>query len=165
MKIIHKLLPTTVVGSYPAVRSPSLRSLFDPFRSAVETLRTCEELRRAGVVGPEAKARLRESGSQFALFTDAAGAVTASNCVFIGNSAVNGGGGANLWESASVRHCVFAANRANWAGGLTLDGRATALQIRGHGAPDGLAQRQEPLANDPETPDSVRTLVQYIKGA
>ena len=37
MKIIHKLLPTTVVGSYPVVRTPSLRSLLDPFRGAVET--------------------------------------------------------------------------------------------------------------------------------
>jgi len=37
MRIIHKLFPTTVVGSYPVVKSPSLRSLLDPLHSAVET--------------------------------------------------------------------------------------------------------------------------------
>ncbi|MDD1660587.1 MAG: methionine synthase [Methanomicrobiales archaeon] len=37
MTILPKLLPTTVVGSYPVVRSPSLRSLLDPLHSAVET--------------------------------------------------------------------------------------------------------------------------------
>jgi 5-methyltetrahydropteroyltriglutamate--homocysteine methyltransferase len=37
MSLIHKLLPTTVVGSYPVVKSPSLRSLLDPLHSAVET--------------------------------------------------------------------------------------------------------------------------------
>jgi 5-methyltetrahydropteroyltriglutamate--homocysteine methyltransferase len=37
MILIHKVLPTTVVGSYPVVRSPSLRTLLDPLRSAVET--------------------------------------------------------------------------------------------------------------------------------
>jgi len=37
MILIHKVLPTTVVGSYPVVRSPSLRSLMDPLKSAVET--------------------------------------------------------------------------------------------------------------------------------
>ena len=37
MILIHKVLPTTVVGSYPVARSPSLRSLLDPLKSAVET--------------------------------------------------------------------------------------------------------------------------------
>jgi 5-methyltetrahydropteroyltriglutamate--homocysteine methyltransferase len=37
MILIHKVLPTTVVGSYPVVKSPSLRSLLDPLKSAVET--------------------------------------------------------------------------------------------------------------------------------
>jgi 5-methyltetrahydropteroyltriglutamate--homocysteine methyltransferase len=37
MILIHKVLPTTVVGSYPVVKSPSLRALLDPLRSAVET--------------------------------------------------------------------------------------------------------------------------------
>lgn len=36
MKIVSKLFPTTVVGSYPVVRSIGLRSLLDPFHSAVE---------------------------------------------------------------------------------------------------------------------------------
>jgi 5-methyltetrahydropteroyltriglutamate--homocysteine methyltransferase len=34
---INKVLPTTVVGSYPVVRTKGLRSIFDPFRGAVET--------------------------------------------------------------------------------------------------------------------------------
>ena len=34
---INKVLPTTVVGSYPVVKGSGLRSFFDPFRSAVET--------------------------------------------------------------------------------------------------------------------------------
>jgi len=37
MILIHKVLPTTVVGSYPVVKSASLRSLMDPLKSAVET--------------------------------------------------------------------------------------------------------------------------------
>jgi 5-methyltetrahydropteroyltriglutamate--homocysteine methyltransferase len=37
MILIHKVLPTTVVGSYPVVKSTSLRSLMDPLKSAVET--------------------------------------------------------------------------------------------------------------------------------
>ncbi len=37
MILIHKVLPTTVVGSYPVVKSPSLRSLMDPLKGAVET--------------------------------------------------------------------------------------------------------------------------------
>jgi 5-methyltetrahydropteroyltriglutamate--homocysteine methyltransferase len=37
MILIHKVLPTTVVGSYPVVKSTSLRSLLDPLKSAVET--------------------------------------------------------------------------------------------------------------------------------
>jgi len=37
MILIHKVLPTTVVGSYPVVKSPSFRSLLDPLKSAVET--------------------------------------------------------------------------------------------------------------------------------
>lgn len=34
---INKVLATTVVGSYPVVKSGGLKSLFDPFHSAVET--------------------------------------------------------------------------------------------------------------------------------
>ncbi len=34
---INKVLPTTVVGSYPVVKGSGLRSIFDPLRSAVET--------------------------------------------------------------------------------------------------------------------------------
>ena len=37
MILIHKVLPTTVVGSYPVVKSTSLRSLMDTLKSAVET--------------------------------------------------------------------------------------------------------------------------------
>ncbi|HMA04408.1 MAG TPA: methionine synthase [Methanomicrobiales archaeon] len=37
MILIHKVLPTTVVGSYPVAKSPSFRSLLDPLKSAVET--------------------------------------------------------------------------------------------------------------------------------
>jgi 5-methyltetrahydropteroyltriglutamate--homocysteine methyltransferase len=37
MILVHKVLPTTVVGSYPVVRTASLRSLLDPLKSAVET--------------------------------------------------------------------------------------------------------------------------------
>ncbi len=33
----NKLLPTTVVGSYPAVRSKGLKSLFNPYASSLET--------------------------------------------------------------------------------------------------------------------------------
>lgn len=36
MNISNKLFPTTVVGSYPVVKSVGLRSLLDPFHSAVE---------------------------------------------------------------------------------------------------------------------------------
>jgi 5-methyltetrahydropteroyltriglutamate--homocysteine methyltransferase len=36
MNIVHKLFPTTVVGSYPVVRSVGFRSILDPMRSAVE---------------------------------------------------------------------------------------------------------------------------------
>jgi 5-methyltetrahydropteroyltriglutamate--homocysteine methyltransferase len=36
MNVISKLFPTTVVGSYPVVKSVGLRSLIDPLRSAVE---------------------------------------------------------------------------------------------------------------------------------
>ena len=34
---INKVLPTTVVGSYPVVKGDGLRNLFDPFHTAVET--------------------------------------------------------------------------------------------------------------------------------
>jgi 5-methyltetrahydropteroyltriglutamate--homocysteine methyltransferase len=34
---INKVLPTTVVGSYPVVKGSGLRSLFDPLHTAVET--------------------------------------------------------------------------------------------------------------------------------
>ncbi len=34
---IDKVLATTVVGSYPVVKTSGLRSLFDPLHSAVET--------------------------------------------------------------------------------------------------------------------------------
>ena len=34
---INKVLPTTVVGSYPVVKGGSLRNLFDPLHSALET--------------------------------------------------------------------------------------------------------------------------------
>jgi Methionine synthase II (cobalamin-independent) len=34
---INKVLATTVVGSYPVVKSSGLKTLFDPFKSAVET--------------------------------------------------------------------------------------------------------------------------------
>jgi len=37
MILIHKVLPTTVVGSYSVVKTPSFRSLLDPLKSAVET--------------------------------------------------------------------------------------------------------------------------------
>ncbi len=43
------------------------------FRRAVDTLRACEEIRHSGGVDEATKARLREPGSEFALFTDAAG--------------------------------------------------------------------------------------------
>ena len=36
MNIVHKLFPTTVVGSYPVVRSVGFKSIFDPMHSAVE---------------------------------------------------------------------------------------------------------------------------------
>ncbi|HAK93650.1 MAG TPA: hypothetical protein DCM87_01240, partial [Planctomycetes bacterium] len=44
------------------------------FARAVDILRTCEELRRAGSFGEAARARLREPGEDFALFRDASGA-------------------------------------------------------------------------------------------
>ena len=37
MTLIRKLLPTTVVGSYPVVRGKGLRTLLDPLQQAVET--------------------------------------------------------------------------------------------------------------------------------
>jgi 5-methyltetrahydropteroyltriglutamate--homocysteine methyltransferase len=37
MTFINKLLPTTVVGSYPVVRGTGLRSLLDPLHAALET--------------------------------------------------------------------------------------------------------------------------------
>jgi hypothetical protein len=40
---------------------------------AMDALCACEELRRAGTVSAAAKAKLREPGSEFALFTDASG--------------------------------------------------------------------------------------------
>jgi hypothetical protein len=43
------------------------------FRRAVDTLRACEEIRHAGTLDEAAKAKLREPGSEFSLFTDAAG--------------------------------------------------------------------------------------------
>lgn len=43
------------------------------FRRAVDTLRACEEIRRAGTLDAVAKAKLREPGSEFSLFTDATG--------------------------------------------------------------------------------------------
>ncbi len=43
------------------------------FRRAVDTLRTCEELRHAKAFGPAACAALREPGSRFLLVTNAAG--------------------------------------------------------------------------------------------
>ncbi len=45
------------------------------FRRDVEILRTCEELRHSGAYMESAKARLREPGSEFALFTNALGRV------------------------------------------------------------------------------------------
>jgi 5-methyltetrahydropteroyltriglutamate--homocysteine methyltransferase len=48
MMIIDKVLPTTVVGSYPVVRKDGgLRAVFDPLRSAMET--AVADQRRAGV--------------------------------------------------------------------------------------------------------------------
>ncbi|MBP7054070.1 MAG: hypothetical protein KBE65_23930 [Phycisphaerae bacterium] len=44
------------------------------FRQAVDVLRTCEELRRAGSFDETAKAKLREPGKDFSLFRDASGA-------------------------------------------------------------------------------------------
>jgi hypothetical protein len=43
------------------------------FRRAVDTLRASEEIRHAGALDATAKAKLREPGSEFALFTDATG--------------------------------------------------------------------------------------------
>lgn len=43
------------------------------FRRAVETLRACEEIRRAGTTAESAKAKLRQTGSEFALVTDEQG--------------------------------------------------------------------------------------------
>jgi hypothetical protein len=43
------------------------------FRRAVDTLRACEEIRRGGTLDVAAKAKLREPGSEFSLFTDAGG--------------------------------------------------------------------------------------------
>jgi len=43
------------------------------FQRAVDTLRTCEELRHANVFDETAKAKLRDPGSEFALFKNAAG--------------------------------------------------------------------------------------------
>ena len=43
------------------------------FRRAVETLRVCEEIRHAGTMDEATKAKLREPGSEFALFRDAEG--------------------------------------------------------------------------------------------
>ena len=43
------------------------------FRRAVDILRTCEELRHSGSVEEPTKAKLRAPGTEFALFTDAAG--------------------------------------------------------------------------------------------
>ncbi|MDD3622577.1 MAG: methionine synthase, partial [Methanofollis sp.] len=37
MNFITKVLPTTVVGSYPVVKTGGLRSLLDPLKGAVET--------------------------------------------------------------------------------------------------------------------------------
>ncbi|MBP2132902.1 5-methyltetrahydropteroyltriglutamate--homocysteine methyltransferase [Methanomicrobium sp. W14] len=37
MKLINKIIPTTVVGSYPAVKSKGLKSFLDPYRQALET--------------------------------------------------------------------------------------------------------------------------------
>ena len=43
------------------------------FRRAVDTLRACEEMRRAGTLDAAAKAKLREPGAEFSLITDAVG--------------------------------------------------------------------------------------------
>jgi hypothetical protein len=43
------------------------------FGRAVDTLRACEEIRRAGTLDEATKAKLREPGSEFSLFTDADG--------------------------------------------------------------------------------------------
>ncbi len=43
------------------------------FRRAVDTLRACEEIRHAGTLDEAAKAKLREPGGEFSLFTDADG--------------------------------------------------------------------------------------------
>jgi hypothetical protein len=43
------------------------------FRRAADTLRACEEMRRAGRLDEAAKAKLREPGSEFSLFTGADG--------------------------------------------------------------------------------------------
>ena len=43
------------------------------FRRAVDTLRACEEIRHAGTLDEAARAKLREPGSEFALFTDSDG--------------------------------------------------------------------------------------------
>lgn len=45
------------------------------FRRATDILRTCEELRHAGAFDETAKAKLRESGSEFTLFTNTTGQV------------------------------------------------------------------------------------------
>ncbi|MDK2973737.1 MAG: 5-methyltetrahydropteroyltriglutamate--homocysteine methyltransferase [Methanofollis sp.] len=37
MTVITRLLPTTVVGSYPVVKAGGLKGIFDPFQGAVET--------------------------------------------------------------------------------------------------------------------------------
>jgi 5-methyltetrahydropteroyltriglutamate--homocysteine methyltransferase len=44
---INKVLPTTVVGSYPVVKGGGLKNLFDPLRTAVET--AVDDQIRAGI--------------------------------------------------------------------------------------------------------------------
>ncbi len=43
------------------------------FRRAVDTLRTCEQLRQAGTIDETIKAKLREPGKEFSLFSDETG--------------------------------------------------------------------------------------------
>jgi hypothetical protein len=55
-----------------AINQESLKAV-PLFRRAVDTLRTCEDLRHAGIFDGAVKARLRETGKDFSLFQDGQG--------------------------------------------------------------------------------------------
>ncbi len=84
------------------------------FRRATGILRTCEELRHAGAFDETAKAKLRESGSEFTLFTNATGQLrfrrshAASHIAAVAEPWSMGWRSTNSFESQPVRFRIEA---------------------------------------------------------